>query len=122
MNKKQDINDVDFLTTLIDRDWRSGIAEAIKVALIKDLSFFTWLEEHAEDMNSRNESVMMEQIYRCADLHMKHISSGDPFELGSARPLDFGHWAAHKLEYLSLLYNYKFILGDNNILYGNKSY
>lgn len=94
-------NDVDFLTTLIDRDWRSGIAEAIKVALIKDLSFFTWLEEHAEDMNSRNESVMMEQIYRCADLHMKHISSGDPFELGSARPLDFGHWAAHKLEYLS---------------------
>jgi 3-dehydroquinate synthase len=27
--------------------------------------------------------------------------SGDPFELGSARPLDFGHWAAHKLESLS---------------------
>lgn len=94
-------NDVQFLTTLHPRDWRSGIAEAIKVALIKDIEFFEWLERHAESMNMRNEEVMMEQIYRCANLHMKHISSGDPFELGSARPLDFGHWAAHKLEYLS---------------------
>lgn len=94
-------NDSDLLLSLEDRDWRSGIAEAVKVALIKDLSFFEWLENNAQAMNERNEVVMTEQIYRCADLHMKHISSGDPFELGSARPLDFGHWAAHKLEYLS---------------------
>ena len=41
-------------------------------------------------------------IYRCAELHINHIAtSGDPFEMGSARPLDFGHWAAHKLEQLS---------------------
>ena len=94
-------NDSTLLTTLNERDWRSGIAEAVKVALIKDLDFFEWLENNAQAMNDRNEGVMTEQIYRCADLHMKHISSGDPFELGSARPLDFGHWAAHKLEYLS---------------------
>jgi 3-dehydroquinate synthase len=94
-------NDTQLLKSLEDRDWRSGIAEAVKVALIKDLSFFEWLENHAQAMNDRDEKVMTEQIYRCADLHMQHISSGDPFELGSARPLDFGHWAAHKLEYLS---------------------
>ncbi len=94
-------NDSTLLTTLNERDWRSGIAEAVKVALIKDLDFFEWLENNTQAMNDRNEGVMTEQIYRCADLHMKHISSGDPFELGSARPLDFGHWAAHKLEYLS---------------------
>jgi 3-dehydroquinate synthase len=94
-------NDVTFLASLEDRDWRSGIAEAIKVALIKDLAFFEWLEAHVDAMNARDEAAMVEQIYRCADLHMKHISGGDPFELGSARPLDFGHWAAHKLEYLS---------------------
>jgi len=36
---------------------------------------------------------------RSAHLHLAHIcGNGDPFELGSARPLDFGHWAAHKLE------------------------
>ena len=94
-------NDYSYLESLGERDWRSGIAEAIKVSLIKDISFFTWLEEKADAMNQRDKAVMIEQIYRCASLHMQHIASGDPFELGSARPLDFGHWAAHKLEYLS---------------------
>ena len=94
-------NDFIFLESLGERDWRSGIAEAVKVSLIKDIDFFTWLEDHANAMNQRDKKVMIEQIYRCASLHMQHIASGDPFELGSARPLDFGHWAAHKLEYLS---------------------
>ncbi|PWK25219.1 3-dehydroquinate synthase [Arcicella aurantiaca] len=94
-------NDSNFLRTLSDRDWRSGISEAIKVALIKDLAFFEWLEGNAEAMAKRDEAVMFHQIFRSAELHVQHISSGDPFELGSARPLDFGHWAAHKLEYLT---------------------
>jgi 3-dehydroquinate synthase len=94
-------NDSNFLLSLSERDWRSGISEAIKVALIKDLPFFEWLEANAEAMNQRNRAVMNEQIFRSAALHTNHISSGDPFEMGSARPLDFGHWAAHKLEYLT---------------------
>ncbi|UTA68555.1 MULTISPECIES: 3-dehydroquinate synthase [Emticicia] len=94
-------NDSNFLTSLSDRDWRSGISEAVKVALIKDLPFFEWLETHAQAMANREMNVMNEQIFRSAALHTNHISSGDPFEMGSARPLDFGHWAAHKLEYLS---------------------
>ena len=94
-------NDANFLRTLSDRDWRSGISEAIKVALIKDVAFFEWLEVNAEAMAKRDEAVMQHQIFRSAELHVQHISSGDPFELGSARPLDFGHWAAHKLEYLT---------------------
>ena len=94
-------NDSNFLTTLNDRDWRSGIAEAVKVALIKDLTFFTWLEDHAFALANRDEDAMYQHIFRCAELHVQHISSGDPFESGSARPLDFGHWAAHKLEYLT---------------------
>ena len=94
-------NDIHFLRTLSERDWRSGISEAVKVALIKDLSFFEWLETNAKALTERDEAVMQKQIVRCAELHLQHISSGDPFELGSARPLDFGHWAAHKLEYLT---------------------
>jgi 3-dehydroquinate synthase len=94
-------NDSNFLTSLSDRDWRSGISEAVKVALIKDLEFFEWLEANALAMAKRNMEVMHEQIFRSAALHTNHISSGDPFEMGSARPLDFGHWAAHKLEYLT---------------------
>ena len=95
------LNDPLFLTTLDDRDWRSGISEAIKVALIKDASFFEYLENHQAHLRQRDQQVMQQVIYRCAELHMEHIRSGDPFEMGSSRPLDFGHWAAHKLEQLS---------------------
>lgn len=96
------INDDSFLTTLDDKDWRSGISEAIKVALIKDSTFFQWIEENTEALNTRDRDIMNALIYRCADMHMKHIqNSGDAFEQGSSRPLDFGHWAAHKLEQLT---------------------
>jgi 3-dehydroquinate synthase len=45
---------------------------------------------------------MAAMVHRSAEMHLHHIAtSGDPFELGSSRPLDFGHWAAHKLEQLS---------------------
>ncbi len=94
-------NDSDFLRTLDDRDWRSGISEAIKVALIKDKAFFEWIETNAFALSQRDAESMQYLIHRCAELHVQHISSGDPFESGSARPLDFGHWSAHKLEYLT---------------------
>lgn len=96
------LNDFDFLTTLDERDWRSGIAEAIKVALIKDATFFDFIAEHTKDLVDRDMDTMQQLIYRCAQLHLEHIAnSGDAFEKGSSRPLDFGHWAAHKLEQLT---------------------
>ena len=94
-------NDDLFLNTLSDRDYRSGISEAIKVALIKDPEFFYWLEEHADQLVAREKESMNYLIKVCAQLHLNHIGGDDPFETGSARPLDFGHWAAHKLEQLS---------------------
>jgi 3-dehydroquinate synthase len=94
-------NDYNFLTTLSNRDWRSGISEAVKVSLIKDKTFFEWIEATALNVINREKPAMEYLIKRCAELHMKHISSGDPFESGSSRPLDFGHWSAHKLEQLS---------------------
>ena len=94
-------NDAHFLTTLSERDWSSGVSEAVKVALIKDAAFFSWLEQHAAAMAARDMQAVQYQIKRSAELHLQHIASGDPFEMGSARPLDFGHWSAHKLEQLS---------------------
>lgn len=94
-------NDVTFLRTLDARDSRTGIAEAVKVALIKDRPFFDWLEANAPALATRDEAVMQEQIFRCAEIHVRHIGGGDPFESGSSRPLDFGHWSAHKLETLT---------------------
>ncbi|GAA4440706.1 3-dehydroquinate synthase [Ravibacter arvi] len=95
------INDSAFLQTLEDRDWRSGISEAVKVALIKDIAFFEWLDNQKDALANRAAEPMAHLIIKCADLHLQHIRGGDPFEFGSARPLDFGHWAAHKLEYLT---------------------
>ncbi len=92
------LNDFDFLTTLNDRDWRGGISEAVKVALIKDLEFFNFIKLNAEDLRNRKMEPMKYLVHRCAEMHMEHIGGGDPFEAGSSRPLDFGHWAAHKLE------------------------
>ena len=94
-------NDELYLKTLSDRDWRSGISEAIKVALIKDPVFFIWLEENTQALVSRDLKTMNYLVHRCAELHMQHIAGRDPFETGSSRPLDFGHWSAHKLEQLS---------------------
>ncbi|MDH5603563.1 MAG: 3-dehydroquinate synthase, partial [Cyclobacteriaceae bacterium] len=95
------VNDVSFLQTLDDRDWRAGISEALKVALIKDREFYYWIQDNAVALSRRNAAPMETLIHRCAQMHIDHISGGDPFEMGSSRPLDFGHWSAHKLEQLS---------------------
>lgn len=94
-------NDRAFLPTLSDRQWLAGIAEAVKVALIKDREFFEWMAMHSYELRKRNTEAMDYLIYRCAELHLEHIAGADPFEFGSSRPLDFGHWSAHKLEQLS---------------------
>ena len=96
------INDPQFLTSLEQRDWVAGIAEAVKVALLQDADFYQWIAKNTKPLKERAEEEMNELIYRCALLHTNHISQGgDPFESGSSRPLDFGHWSAHKLEQLT---------------------
>ena len=96
------VNDFTLLRGLPAEHWRDGTAEAVKVALIRDGAFFEWLDERAGLLAGRDEAAMRHLIFRCAQLHIRQITAGgDPFERGSARPLDFGHWAAHKLEQLS---------------------
>jgi 3-dehydroquinate synthase len=96
------INDFNLLATLTPNDKRAGYVEAVKVACIRDKSFFEEIESDAEKLAAFDAMAMKRLIHRCAELHLNHISGGgDPFETGSARPLDFGHWAAHKLEQIS---------------------
>lgn len=92
------LNDFDFLETLDRRDRRAGISEAVKVSLLKDPELFEYIDSHASEL-ATDADVLARVVRRSAELHLAHIcGNGDPFELGSARPLDFGHWAAHKLE------------------------
>ena len=93
------LNDLLFIKALPTRDKIAGMAEAVKVALIRDGAFFRWLEANSDPLSLFDDQAMATMIRRCAELHMHQIGKGgDPFETGSARPLDYGHWSAHKLE------------------------
>lgn len=90
------------LETLPDRHWCSGFSEAVKIACLKDAAFLDALERDADRIRTRDLEAARPAIRRCAELHLRHITrGGDPFERHEARPLDFGHWAAHRLESIS---------------------
>lgn len=96
------LNDFDFLDRLPDREKRGGMAEAVKVALIRDVAFLRWIEANVAALARFTPAAMEVLVKRSAALHMCQIAhGGDPFETGSARPLDYGHWSAHKLERLT---------------------
>jgi 3-dehydroquinate synthase len=96
------VNDFRFLYSQPEDSCRGGLVEAVKVALVKDGEFFDWLERHAEGLCRLDPPVLEEAVERSAILHARHIAcGGDPFETGSSRPLDYGHWSAHKLEQLT---------------------
>lgn len=96
------VNDFAFLDTLPEKHLRNGFIEGVKVALIRDQEFFEWTEKQADALAVFDKQAVRSLVHRSAELHVNHIAtSGDPFEMGSVRPLDFGHWAAHKLEQLS---------------------
>ena len=81
---------------------RAGLAEVVKVAVVKDASFFDWLETNADALAACERDALEYAVERSALLHAAHIAGGgDAFELGSSRPLDFGHWAAHYMETMS---------------------
>mgnify|MGYP000946521952 CR=1 FL=1 len=96
------INDFSLLQTLPLAERRHGLIEAIKVALVKDADFFNYMINNAESLAKAQGEVFETVIEQSAILHAKHIcEGGDAFEQGNSRPLDYGHWAAHKLEQLS---------------------
>lgn len=95
------INDRSMLGTLSDRDFRCGFSEAVKVSLLKDPSFFNRIVDNASEISHRGDACWS-VIEDSANWHLRHITAGgDPFEMLEARPLDFGHWSAHKLEAMS---------------------
>jgi 3-dehydroquinate synthase len=94
--------DLELLKTLDHSLVLDGIAECLKVAVIKDAAFFESLEKDADAIAQGEWEPVNRAVIQSARIHAEHIAgSGDPFEVGSSRPLDFGHWAAHRLESLS---------------------
>ena len=90
------------LASLPDAVYRAGFSEAVKIALLKDPAYFARIERDAARIAARDLDAASPVIRRSAELHLRHIvDGGDPFEANEARPLDFGHWAAHRLESMS---------------------
>jgi 3-dehydroquinate synthase len=93
------INDARMLQSLSDRDFVCGFSEAVKVSMLKDAAMFEELCAAARQIRQRDMRAAWPMIRRSAQLHLDHITrGGDPFEMLEARPLDFGHWSAHRLE------------------------
>ena len=93
------INDSGFLTTLPDREFSCGFSEAVKVSLLKSRAMFDSLCRHATQIAGRDMTVAKQVIAESCRMHLHHIThGGDPFESLESRPLDFGHWSAHRLE------------------------
>ena len=90
------------LESLSPEDWTSGFSEIVKIALLQDPGLLDQMEQRTSAVRDREIGEVMPMIARSAHLHLQHITrGGDPFELNEARPLDFGHWSAHKLEQMS---------------------
>ena len=96
------VNDFNFLHQQPVEERRAGLIEAVKVALVRDGDFFCWIEQNAGLLAELDRDVLEQAVERSAILHAEHITyGGDPFETGNNRPLDYGHWSAHKIEQLT---------------------
>ena len=85
------------LDTLADRELSAGLAEIIKYALLGDLDFLSWLEQHMDALIARDATVLAEAVYRsCA--HKARIVANDEKEQGERALLNLGHTFGHAIE------------------------
>jgi 3-dehydroquinate synthase len=89
--------DARLLSTLEERHYRAGFAEVVKYALAFDVSFLTWLEEHAQGLRSRRPEDVTEAVARSIR-HKIEIVGRDPYEEGERALLNLGHTFAHAIE------------------------
>ena len=91
------IIDIATLNTLPDREFRAGLAEVIKAALINNSIFFNWLEDNIDLLLDRNPAILTEMIKQ-ACLIKRDIVAADEKEQGIRAWLNLGHTFAHAIE------------------------
>jgi 3-dehydroquinate synthase len=102
------IIDTDTLTTLSDRELRSGLAEVVKYGAIADADFFVWLESHVDDLLARKPAALAHAIATSCR-QKAAIVARDETEQGERALLNFGHTFGHALEAVA---------GFGNLLHG----
>lgn len=89
--------DMDFLQTLSDEEFRNGLAEVIKMAIIMDKNLFESLEKNHKKILARDKGILQEIIKRNIELKLEVVEQ-DAEEKGLRQILNFGHTFGHALE------------------------
>ncbi len=89
--------DVRLLATLPERELRSGLAEAIKTAVIGDGQLFEYLETHLEAILHRDPAPLVEVVTRCAAFKARIVET-DERDARERQVLNYGHTLGHAVE------------------------
>ena len=92
------VADTDTLSTLPDRDYRSGLAEVIKYGVIEDAVFFDWLESNVEAVNARDADALTHIIATSCRCKAAVVADDERETTGRRAILNYGHTFAHAIE------------------------
>ena len=92
------ISDMNVLKSLPKREFHAGLAEVIKYGLIKDISFFEWLEKEYKDVLSLHQLKLQNIVTKSCEIKAEIIKN-DEKEKGERALLNLGHTFAHAIEY-----------------------
>lgn len=94
---KHVIADIETLTTLPKREFKSGVAEIIKHACVADASYFAWLEVNMTDLLASKPSALLHAISRSIEIKADIVAK-DETEQNIRAYLNFGHTFGHAIE------------------------
>jgi 3-dehydroquinate synthase len=89
---------LDTLTTLPDREFRSGLAEVVKYGVILDDAFFAYLEANKALILARDSAVLEHVVAVCCRLKAAIVAQDEREETGVRAVLNYGHTFAHAFE------------------------
>ncbi|MDO4619746.1 MAG: 3-dehydroquinate synthase [Lachnospiraceae bacterium] len=85
------------LESLPDDQFRAGMGEVVKTALLGDPELYDWLFDHADEVLNRDRDAMLEMIRRTAAVKVAVVKR-DPTEQGERALLNLGHTIGHAIE------------------------
>jgi 3-dehydroquinate synthase len=90
--------DVDVLSSLPQREYRAGLGEVVKYGVILDAEFFTYLEQHTDQINARDAGALRYIVERCCRLKADIVEADERETTGLRAVLNYGHTFAHAYE------------------------
>ncbi len=91
------IADTDVLLTLPDTEWKSGLAEVAKSAVLDSEHFLSWMETNVDALGTRDPGVVTEAVRASVEFKARVVAS-DEFESGARESLNLGHTLGHAIE------------------------